>query len=135
MRLKDVYKATAVAISKTACLFKEVRLRRVKRVIGRPSGELVSYPDSYSRSCGWITSPLRGKKHGIHVQAPAITQLNIVTVRVVHAGVIEYTVRPNFRSGGPNSLVRWPWRSRANTAHLWVLRITRRPVLWLYTDH
>ena len=101
MRLKDVYKATAVAISKTACLFKEVRLRRVKRVIGR---QLVSYPDSYSRSCGWITSPLRGKKHGIHVQAPAITQLNIVTVRVVHAGVIEYTVRPNFRSGGPNSL-------------------------------
>ena len=33
--LFDEYKATSVAISKTGCL-KEVRLRRVKRVIGDP---------------------------------------------------------------------------------------------------
>ena len=33
--LFDDYKATAVAISKTGC-FKEVRLRRVKHVIGDP---------------------------------------------------------------------------------------------------
>ena len=38
LRLKDdEYKATAVAISKTACFFKEVCLRRIKRVIGDPA--------------------------------------------------------------------------------------------------
>ena len=28
----------------------------------RTSSQLVSYPDPYSHSCGWITSPLRGKR-------------------------------------------------------------------------
>ena len=32
------------------------------RIEGDPWIELVSYPDPDSHSCGWITSPLRGKR-------------------------------------------------------------------------
>ena len=39
-------------------------------ILGSQVNYVVSYPDPYSHSCGWITSPLRGKDSGdvIHPQ-------------------------------------------------------------------
>ena len=44
-------------------------------------GSIVSYPDPQSHSCGWITSPLRGKRFAVIHSALNYTMTTLMTIQ------------------------------------------------------